>query len=305
MVLNNLFPVFALLFFGHLLKRFGFTHDTFLKTSDRLIYYIFFPALLFWKIGAAASEHAGDPGLYKAAICAVVGIYVLSSIYIKLFRVPAYQAGSFSQSCYRFNTYIGMAVVMSALGEDGARQFSILIGLIIPIINILAVTSLSWYSEKKVPLLQRVRFTAKALISNPLIIACLAGISYWKLIGGFPLFIDNTFQLASFVTLPLALFSIGGSLALSGMKDHLRLSLVACGFKLILLPITGYFFLTVFDTTGTSFKVGMIYFALPTSTALYILSSQLRSDTQLASVSIALSTILSFISLSVALLMKG
>jgi predicted permease len=281
MVLNNLFPVFALLLFGHLLKRVGLTHDAFLKTADKLIYYIFFPALLFWKIGAAASDQVGDPGLYKAAICAVISVYVIGSLYIKIFSVPAYQAGSFSQSCYRFNTYIGMAVILNALGESGARQFSILIGLIIPIINILAVTTLSWYSEKKVSLPQRVRFTAKALISNPLIIACVTGIAYWKLIGGFPIFIDNTFRLAAFVTLPLAL---------------------ACVFKLILLPITGYLFLKLFNATGISFKVGMIYFALPTSTALYILSSQLSSDTQLASAAIALSTILSFISLSVALL---
>ena len=302
MVLNNLFPVFALLLFGHLLKRRGLTHDAFLKTADKLVYYIFFPSLLFWKIGAAASGQVGDPGLYKAVICAVISIFVISSLYIKVFSVPAYQAGSFSQSCYRFNTYIGMAVILNALGEDGARQFSILIGLIIPIINILAVSTLSWHSGEKVSLLQRVWLTAKALISNPLIIACLAGIVYSKLIGGFPIFIDNTFRLAAFVTLPLALFSIGGTLTLGGMKNHLKLSLVACLFKLILLPIIGFLFLKLFNATGISFKVGMIYFALPTSTALYILSSQLSSDTQLASAAIALSTILSFISLSVALL---
>ena len=195
-----------------------------------------------------------------------------------------------------------MAVVFNALGEDGARQFSILIGLIIPIINILAVSTLSWYSEKKVSLPQRMGLTAKALISNPLIIACISGIVYWKLIGGFPVFIDNTFRLASFVTLPLALFSIGGALTLSSMKDHFKLSLVACVFKLAILPLVGYLFLNAFDATGISFKVGMIYFTLPTSTALYILSSQFSSDTQLASAAIALSTILSFISLSIALL---
>lgn len=302
MVLNNLFPVFALLFFGHLLKRFGFTHEAFLKTADRLIYYIFFPALLFWKIGAAPSDQIGDPGLYKAVICALLSVFVISTLYIQVFSVPAYQAGSFSQSCYRFNTYIGMAVILNALGEEGARLFSILIGLIIPIINVLAVSTLSWHSGKKVSLLQRFKLTAKALISNPLIIACLAGIVYWRLIGGFPVFIDNTFRLASFVTLPLALFSIGGTLTLGSLKNHFKLSLVASVFKLILLPITGYLFLNVFHATGISFKVGMIYFTLPTSTTLYILSSQLSSDTQLASAAIALSTMLSFISLSVALL---
>jgi hypothetical protein len=285
-----------------LLKRFGITHDAFLKTADKLIYYIFFPVLLFWKIGGAASDLIGDPGLYKAAICAVVSVYVLSSLYIKLFKVPAYQAGSFSQSCYRFNTYIGMAVMLNALGEEGARQFSILIGLIIPIINILAVSTLSWYSEKKVSFPQRVVLTAKALISNPLIIACIAGLAYWKFMGGFPVFIDNTFRLASFVTLPLALFSIGGALTLGTMKNYFKLSLVASLFKLVILPLSGYLFLNAFDATGISFRVGMLYFTLPTSPALYILSSQLSSDTQLASAAIALSTLLSVISLSVALL---
>jgi predicted permease len=301
-VIDNLFPVFALLLFGHLLKRAGFTHDAFLDTADKLIYFIFFPALLFWKIGSAASDHIGDPGLYKAAICGVISIYILSTLYIKVFKVDAFQAGSFSQSCYRFNTYIGMAVVISALGEDGARQFSFLIGLIIPLINILAVSTLSWFAKDKVTLQQRMSMTTKALFTNPLIIACLAGIVYWRMIGGFPVFIDNTFRLASFVTLPLALLSIGGALTLSGMKNHFALSLVACVFKLIVLPLAGYLLLNIFDAGGISFKVGMIYFALPTSTALYILSAQLSSDTQLASTAIALSTLFSFFPLSLALL---
>jgi predicted permease len=302
MVVNNLFPVFALLLFGHLLKRIGITQDAFLTTADKLIYFVFFPLLLFWKIGGAASERIGDPGLYKAAICAVISVYVLSTLYIKIFRVGAFQAGSFSQSCYRFNTYIGMAVILSALGEDGARQYSILIGLVIPLINVLAVSTLTWFAEEKLSLKKRLSLTVKAVLTNPLIIACLAGIVYWKWIGGFPVFLDNTFRLASFVTLPLALLSIGGALTLSGIKKYYKLSLVACVFKLIILPLIGYFFLKTFGAAGLSFKVGMIYFTLPTSTALYILSAQLSSDTQLASAVIALSTLLSFFSLSLALL---
>ena len=54
---------------------------------------------------------------------------------------------------------------------------------------------------------------------------------------------------------------------------------------------------------GPSFGVGMVFFALPTSTALYILSSQLNSDTELATAAIAVSTRLSVGSLSAALLM--
>jgi predicted permease len=109
-------------------------------------------------------------------------------------------------------------------------------------------------------------------------------------------------SLTTFITLPLALLSIGGSLTLKNFKEHFKLSLVASVFKLVLLPITGYVFMKQLNVPLIPFKVGMIFFALPTSTAIYVLSSQLNSDTRLASASIVLSTILSFFSLSIILL---
>jgi predicted permease len=302
MVLNNLFPVFGLMVVGILLKRFKMTDAAFFKISDRLVYFIFFPAMLFWKIGGAPLDLTGSSGLYQAAICAVAVIYVLSSLYIKFFKVSSYQAGSFSQSCYRFNTYIGVAIILNAFGEEGIKVFGILIGISIPVINVLAVSTLTWFSGTPMTARRRVAQTAKALVANPLILACLSGIIYAKRIGYFPVFIDNTLKLAAFITLPLALLSIGGSLTMAGRQGYFKLSVVSSIFKLLLLPLTGYFFLTLFQVSGLPFKVGMIFFTLPASTALYVLSSQLNSDTGLASAAIALSTILSFFSLSVAML---
>ena len=302
MVLNNLFPVFALILFGSLLKRWRLTDDAFLKMADRLTYFIFFPALLFWKIGGASSALSNGTGLYKAAICAVLTVYLLSTLFIKLYKVSDFKAGTFSQSCYRFNSYLGVAIVLSALGEDGIKQFGILIGMIIPIINVLCVSTLIWFSEGQVQPLKRLGQTARALISNPLILACISGIIYANIWQGFPAFIDNTLRLSSYVALPLAMLSIGGALTLTTVRDHFKLSLIASTFKLVVLPLIGYGFLVAFGVSDLGLKIGLIYFALPTSPALYILSSQLNSDTNLASASIALSTILSFFSLSIALL---
>jgi len=101
MVLNNLFPVFALILFGVLLRRWHLTDEVFLKTADKLTYYIFFPLLLFWKIGGASTALFSKSGMYKAVLCTIFAVYVLSTIFIMLFKVPDYQAGIFSQSCYR------------------------------------------------------------------------------------------------------------------------------------------------------------------------------------------------------------
>jgi predicted permease len=149
-----------------------------------------------------------------------------------------------------------------------------------------------------------VQVTFKAVFSNPLFIACIAGLIFSNTLKVFPKFIDNTFTLFSMVTLPLALLSIGGTLTLKSLKTYFSLSIVASGFKLLVLPLTGYFMLSAFNVTGLPFKVSMILFTLPTSTAMYVLSSQLNSDTDLASANIFLSTILSFFSLSLVLILN-
>ncbi|CAB5081875.1 Auxin efflux carrier family protein [Olavius algarvensis associated proteobacterium Delta 3] len=298
MILEGLFPVFALLLLGHLLRRFGLTSESFLKASDRLVYFIFFPALLFWKIGGASPPTTETWNLCGAAFIAVFVIYGASTLFIVLFKVPRFKAGSFSQSCYRFNTYIGMAVIVTAVGEAGIKHFGILIGLIIPVVNVMAVSTLIWFSDHSYSMIRRMKFTAIAVISNPLIIACVAGMLYSQFASGFPGFIDNTLGLFSYVTLPLALLSIGGELTFKRLRGNFNLSLAASVFKLLIYPAMGYLFLSWFHVTGVPFKTGMIFFALPTSPAIYVLSSQLSSDTALASAAIVLSTILSFISLS-------
>lgn len=279
------------------------TNDVFLQTADKLTYYIFFPLLLFWKIGGASTALFSNSGLYKAVICSVLMVYVLSTVFIILFKVSDFKVGSFSQSCYRFNSYIGVAIVLGALGEEGIQHFGILIGMIIPIINVLCVSTLIWFSGTKTQFGHRMGQIVKGLVTNPLILACISGILYANLADGFPPFIDSTLQLCSFVALPLAMLSVGAALSLGSIKNHFKLSLVASIFKLLVLPAIGFLMLTTFDVAGVAHKVGLIYFALPTSPALYILSSQLNSDTELASAAIALSTILSFFSLSIALLL--
>ncbi len=303
MILDSLFPVFALILLGTVLKRRGLTNAVFLATADRLVYYIFFPAMLFWKIGGA------DPGpgipwrLCLAVAGAVLIVYLISAVAMRPAGITDFQAGSFSQSCYRFNTYIGVAIVINAMDETGVRLFGILIGFLIPMINVLAVSTLIWFSGQPISARQRVAVTGKALVSNPLIVACLAGLLYAQTVNRFPPFVDNTLKLMSLVTLPLALMSIGGALTLASLRGYLKASLVGAAIKLAVLPLTGWLLLDRLGISGAAFQTAMIFFALPTSTAIYVLSSQLGSDTALASATVVVSTVLSFFSLSAVMML--
>jgi len=300
-ILDSLFPIFILLLLGSFMKRQGLTDTSFLQTADRLIYYIFFPIMLFWKIGGTSFENGIDWNFCMASLLTLLIMFVFSTVVISLFKISDFQAGAFSQSCYRFNTYIGLAIILNSMGGEGVKYFGIMVGFAIPLINVFAVSLLVWFSGKEVSSGKRLSIAGRAMVSNPLILGCLAGVLYSRAVGDFPSFIDNSLHLTSMVALPLALISIGGSLTFEGVKGNFGISLLASMLKLILLPIIGLLLFYFFNVTGVAFKVGIIFFSLPTSTAIYVLSSQMNSDTKLASSTIVISTIFSIFPLSIAL----
>ncbi len=302
-LLNAIFPIAVLLACGRFLRAFRIVDDAFLATSDKLVYYFFFPAMLFWKIGGAAGgQETQQLSLCLAAVLAVLAVFLISLLAIRLFGIGPFQAGTFSQACYRFNSYIGMALVMTILGDDGVRSFGLLIGFVIPLINVLSVSTLIWFSSEKKGTAETLTSLFKALILNPLILACAAGVAFSQSNLVFLPFVDNTLSLMTAAAMPLALVSIGGSLKFSEFRSHTRWSLMAALIKILVLPVVGFVLLNRFSVSGAQFTVGMIFFSLPTSTAIYILSSQMNSDTRLASAAIVISTLLSFLPLSIVIL---
>jgi len=296
-------PVFAVIAVGCLLRCARLIDEPFVKICDRLVYFIFFPVLLFIKTSPPVDSDKLDWSLIAAVLSAVFLTCAGSVVYVKLTRVGRYQVGSFSQVCFRFSTYVGMALVIAALGEQGARLFALIIGPTIPFINVLSVGILIWFSGQSRPLPAMVSIFVRELILNPLIIACALGIVYSRTMPPLPRFFENTLGLMASLALPLSLVSVGASLTLRGLREHLSLALVGNFFKLLFLPAVGYCMLRALEVEETSFTVAMLYFALPTSPAIYILSSQLDSDVDLAASGIALSVLLSMLSLSATVLL--
>lgn len=302
-IIDSILPLCILILLGKTLQRFRLASSEFFQVSDRLLYFVFFPVMLFWKIGSPGSSNGLDWHLVLAILLAILSVSLLSLLYMKLIRAPAFSVGSFSQCCYRFNTYVGLAVILSVFGEEGVRQFGIILIFSIPFINLLAVSTLIWFSGQSCEGSRKLRQMGLSIGTNPLILGCLAGFVYSHIGFPFPSFIENTFRLLSSVSLPLALLSIGSSLQFCKLRYHFKLAMAASVAKLLILPAMGYFFLWALRVKGLPLTIAMTYFSLPTATSIYILSSQLNSDIDVASAGIVLSTVLSIASLSACLLL--
>ena len=301
MVFNSLIPVFALILGGTLLKNFGLIDDRFTKAADRMVYFGFFPALLVLKIGQQHDFPESIGPLWGASLSTLAVMLAISLLAARQLRLTGRSIGAFTQCCYRANTYVGMAVVIAAMGERAAGPFGIYLGLMIPIINVLAVVTMVWYSDMPMSSGRRLMLTIKSVAINPLILACVAGLLYAQLFSGFPVVIEKTLALAAAASLPLALISIGSALSLSELQGRLRSTLTAAVIKTFVFPLVGYLFLRLWGVEVFERQMGMLFFALCVAPSTYVLVAQFHGDAELSARVIAASTLVSFISLSLVL----
>jgi predicted permease len=305
MILDSIFPVFALIALGALLRRRGLTDATFLRRGDRMVYYVFFPALLFWKIGGAPAAGAVPWRLWAAGLGAILAMWVVGLAAVAVFRLKPFRAGAFSQATYRFNTYVAIAVVWAAQGDAGAARLGEILSTAIPLANVLAVMTFIWFQRGELDQTARVRLTLGALVRNPLILACAAGMAWARLLPAWPIAVDRFLELAASLTLPLALISIGGSLTFAGLRSRLAAAAGATVLKLVVMPLVGWILLERLGITGPDRLTAMLFFAMPASTAMYVLATELNGDAELSSAVIVLSTLGSIATLSVVLVLFG
>lgn len=302
MILETIFPVFVLIAAGAMLRRYGLTSAAFLRTGDRLVYYVFFPVLLFWKVGGTPTGTAVPWRLWTATAIVIVAMWLVSLVCIAVGRIDRFRAGAFSQATIRFNTYVAIAVVFNAQGDAGVARLGELLGLAIPLVNVLAVVTFIWFARETLTHQTRVSLTLRALVRNPLILACLAGMIWARMLAPWPPAMENSLRLASSFTLPYGLISIGGSLTVTGLRRHASLATVTAILKLFLLPVLGWAVLGWAGVAGSDLLTGMLFFAMPASTAMYVLTVQMDGDADLSSAVIVLTTVLALISLSSVLL---
>ncbi|WP_303720559.1 AEC family transporter [Malonomonas rubra] len=303
--LTIVLPVFLVIALGQLLTQLRLFDASFVQQTNRLVYIVFLPLLLFHKIGKADFATFFNGPLVIASSLVIVTGFLLTYFYTGLRNYPAPKRGSFCQGSFRGNlAYVGLAICLNAYGDEGLTRGGILMGFLVPVLNLFAIFALllpyrSNADEKQPNWLAQVAF-------NPLIIASFLGIiwSYWHL--PLPVIIDRALNITTGITLPMALLAIGGSFSMERIKGDLRIAGLATMIKLTFLPIFAAILLSLFKVRGIDFGIGILMAGTPTATATYIMAHQLKGDAELAGSIVMLSTLCSAISYTIILfILKG
>lgn len=280
-----LFPLVALIASGYLFKKYQWLSAEFWSGAEKLNYYVLFPALLFHHLATAEIEIQHLSAVIAATVM-VIGL-VTAALYSVRFFVDIHPArfGVHVQSLIRFNTYIGLALISTLFQTQGMAIFAILMVLCIPLINVISILALTSSDQ------MAIKPVAFALLKNPLILGCVVG-------GVFNLFNLPVWQglakltsLLAAASLPLGLLCVGAALQFMQMKKDIGVLLFDTLGRLLMVPALTYVVCSWFGLSAFQTQILVIFFALPTASASYILTKVLGGDSQLMAAVISFQTL--------------
>lgn len=136
-------------------------------------------------------------------------------------------------------------------------------------------------------------------ILNIGVIACILTIAIYLLGIPIPEFIKNTATQLSNLTAPLSMMIIGASLASLNLKELFtdRKLLVFSIIKLVLIPAAGVLLIKQFVSSEVICGVCMVMLATPVGSMTAMLAQQYDGDYEMASKGVALTTVLSVVTM--------
>lgn len=300
-------PLFVVIGLGAALRNTGFMPLQVFHHTNRLLYWIALPAYLFYKTAESRLEGDAAIRVFSVLLGGMIAGIVLAYLLARVLRLAPKRTGAFVQGAYRSNLiYIGLPVVLLAITERGGAGVPALqavsvvsIALLMPIYSTVAVlVLLGGQSQERSQLRFRLRELGWKLVTNPLILACAAGLVVLALGWQLPRPIKQTCAILGDMTTPLALLGIGASLTFTTLREHWRDATVAAAIKVIGSPLAGLLIAGAIGLSSQELQIALILLACPTAATSYIMAQQLGSDEGLAANIVVVSTLLSMPSLA-------
>jgi hypothetical protein len=290
MHVNPLFllPDFALILFGvWLARRINFGAD-FWSGAEKLVYYVFFPLLLFRSINTAQFSLGPASRFAVAGLTAFVASIALSFLGRPLLKPPLKVFASVVQTGFRYNSYVGLALVASLLGPPGVALFALLVALCVPVANLFAVYALA--RERKTHL-------GRELMTNPLVIATVSGLASNLL--GLTLWppLATVVERMGNASLALGLLCIGAGLTFRAVDTDRWVLGYYTVLKLVGLPLLMLAVIRLFGVGRLESQVLMLFASLPTASSAYILTTRMGGLGAPVAFLISLQTLLAMVTM--------
>ncbi len=288
--LEIVLPLFLMMAAGYIIRLTGLMNETSVRQVNKAIFKVFLPLLVFRNVYTSELAESFDSQLLFYTVASVALQFLLALCIAFLTERDNSRRGVMLQGMFRSNFVLfGIPVCTALFGDLAAGLASILIAVIIPLYNMLAVIALEMFNGGR-PNLWR---TLKGIVTNPLILASAAGILCLVFHITLPDVLDTTISSLGGIATPLAFVILGASFGFKEVGGCVKDLCVTLGVKLIFFPV---FFLglgILLGFRGAPLAVLLTVFASPIAVSSFTMAQHMGGDERLAAQLVIFSSLLS------------
>lgn len=287
-------PMLLLIALGMGVRRLGWLSDRGVSEMDRVSFRLLLPLTLFRSIYTCDFHASLNVPLLMTAVVLSLLSFGITLLVSGLAEKDIPRRAALAQGMFRNNCVLyGLPIIASLFGEAAAGTFSMLLTVIIPLNNILAVLILSLLTAGKRSLKSLVR----SVLRNPFVISAAIGILL-NLSGlRLPYFAEKAVSDLGQSATPIALLLLGASLRLELTCGNRKDILIGVGMKLVGLPLLFLPMLILAGLRGAALVSLYLSIGTPCAVSSHIMARQMGADSNLAGQLVVMGALCSMITL--------
>ena len=295
--LNAVLPSFVIIAVGMLVRRKGLVGETALNQFNSVAFRVFLATQLFKNVYDSSVEDSFDAGLAVYMLVAVLLVTLLTALVVNRLEPLRERRGVMIQGIFRSNfVLLSLPLMQSLFGDAGSGMVSLMIALVVPLFNVLAVVVLETYAGKEETDPKKI---LRGIVKNPLIdatvlalIVKLTGLDLYRVSA-----LKSVLGSVAGAATPLCLFILGASFSLGGLKGAARSLWITVAGRLVAVPVVTIAAAALLGFRGPALGVIMVCFGAPTAVSSYNMAREIGGDADLAAGIVVVTTALSCLTL--------
>lgn len=291
---NAVVPFLVYISLGFGVKKLGIVDEGFMGRLNQVVFRVLFPFLMFYNMYQIDPEF-----VLNVRVLALGTGLLLGQILVLFVTVPRIvpgnpQRGVVIQAIYRSNFVLfAIPLTASVFGEENTTLASMMVAIIIPIYNVVAVFVLEYFRGGKM----RLPVVLRNVCTNPLILGAMTGLVFFFLQIHLPACIVKPISQFAGMTTPLALFVLGGTLHFSKIRGNAKYLVLALGLKMVLFPVVVLALAVTAGFNSVERFVLFTMFATPVAASSYPMAQNMGGDGELAGEFVVVSTVASIVTI--------
>lgn len=290
-------PIFVVIAIGYFLRYKEIIKEESSATLNKIAYNIALPALFFLSITSYKLDEIFNTGIIKVIFTTYVLFILIVFLLNFTFKVNKKTRGALIVASFRCNmAFIGFPIVLSAFGGLAMAKASLMVAFLVPANIIISILIFKFSGRRTEG--SGIKKLFIDLVTDPLIIAVVLAIFFSYFEFKLPLALTGVLDIFSGMAVAIALLSIGASFKFLHLKNNIKLISYISFNKLLLLPVIAFIISTyIFKIDSFDRNIICILFSTPLALAAYIMAKELRSDDELLSSALILTTVVSAVTI--------